>query len=137
MAKLHTILEKFLKDAGSLKSPQLGDEVPLRNQEVDKVAFIEVLSKERGFNRGIIIALVGLHVVLFVVGIGFAAYYRDSPPTIGVILGGSILSLLAITKSLQQVWREKTIMDVLLTSVPNLSGESIVKIIESIYYEKR
>lgn len=137
MARLQTVLEKFLNEASSLKPPHLGDEPPSPKREVDKVAFLESLSQERGFNRGIIIALVALHVVLFAVSIGFAAYYRDSPTTIGVILGGSILSLLGITKGLQQVWREKVIMDVLVASVPNLSGDSLVKFVESIYYEKK
>jgi hypothetical protein len=136
MARLQTVLEKFLKETGSLKSPHLGDEPPPK-REFDKATFMESLSRERGFNRGIIVALVALHVALFIVSIGFAVYYRDNLTTIGAILGGSILSLLGIAKALQQVWREKVIMDVLVASIPNLSGDSVVKVVESIYYERK
>lgn len=138
MRRLQTILEESLLEAGALKPVQMGP-VPAKISVTPEVKrrLIERLLRESNFNNRILVAVTCLHFLLFIIALWLVYYNRDSLSAISVILGGSVLSLLAVTRSLSNLWRTKTGVDVLIAILPSLSPEQAIQAVKDLYYDQR
>lgn len=138
MPRLQTILKKALVEAGALKPIQMGP-APAKisvTHEV-KVRLIERLLVESKFNNRFLVALTSLHFVVFILALWLVYYYRDSLRSISLILGGSALSLLAVTRRLSDLWRTKMGVDVLIAILPSLSPDQAIQAVKDLYYDQR
>jgi hypothetical protein len=136
--RVQTILHDYLSQAGALKPIKLGksDRAITVTEEERQALFGRLLQQTR-FNNGMVIAVTVLHFALFVLAIWLVYYYRESFNAVVAILGGSVLSLLAITRSLTGLWREKWMLDILVSSLPNLTPEQSLTFVKSFYYSGR
>jgi hypothetical protein len=138
MTKVQTILGDFLRGAGALKPVRLGEsERAITVTEEERQALFARLQKQSVFNNRIVIAVTVIHFALFVLAIGLVYYYRESFNAVIAILGGSVLSLLAITKSLTGLWREKWMIDILVSTLPNLTPDQALAFVKTLYYSQQ
>lgn len=136
--RVQTILHDYLHRAGALKPIKLGTaDRAITVTDEQRQALFERLLKQTGFNNGMVIAVTVLHFALFVLAIWLVYYYRESFNIVAAILGGSVLSLLAITRSLTGLWREKWMLDILISTLPNLTPEQSLTFVKSLYYSQR
>lgn len=135
MTTVRTILHDYLREAGALNRITLGGAArAVTLTEKDRRALFERLQKQTTFNNRLVVAVTVLHFALFVLAIWLVYYYRDSFNIVAAILGGSVLSLLAITRSMTGLWREKWMLDILVSSLPNLTPEQVLTLLRSFYY---
>jgi hypothetical protein len=134
MANLKTVLGEYLRAVGATEAAQLGGKPKVDVTPKDNLLLIDRLRQKAGINNSLVIALMVLHFLIFFLAAALVYYQRESPNNIKVILGGSLLSLLALTRSLAGLWRDKTKMDMLVVIIPSLSPQEAVKAIQSIYY---
>ena len=135
MKKLKSIYQAFLEDTNLLELEKLGSDE--RNVEIHKSASLNLKSnilKQSKLNNNILIVSIVLLCIIFGLGIFFAVYYRDNPTTIGVIFGGTFLSLLAIVSRLRRIWLENILMDVSINVIEDLPPQDAAKFIQTIYY---
>jgi len=136
--RVQTILHDYLHRTGALKPIKLGkSDRAITVTDEERRALFERLLKQTGFNNGMVIAVTVLHFALFVLAIWLVYYYRASFNIVAAILGGSVLSLLAITRSLTGLWREKWMLDILISTLPNLTPEQSLTFVKSLYYSQR
>ena len=138
MTSVMTILQDHLRRAGVLEPIKLGkaDRAITATAEDQQVLFTRLLRQGK-FNNRMVIAVTVLHFALFVLAIALVYYYRESFNVVAAILGGSVLSLLAITRSLTGLWREKWMIDILVSLLPNLTPEQALTFVRSIYYSRQ
>jgi len=132
-----SILESYLDQAGALTPVRLGGErkaISLKAE--DSKVLVDRLMKEAKFNNLLLSSVTVLHFALFALALWLVYYYRNTPNTVVVILGGSVLSLMPITWGLRGLWREKWAIDMLVTILPNLSPEEALNVVKILYYSK-
>lgn len=133
-----SILEETLKKSGGLL-PAVQDARPgglLALTREDQRQLLAQMKAQLSFLNKIIVAIVVLHFLLFVLAAFLVLYYRDSPNVILLLLGGSVLSLMIIIRSLINLVKTKSKIDYILVTLPNLSPEQAMILIQSIYFEE-
>jgi hypothetical protein len=135
MSKISTIFHSYLSDNSLLNLEKLGSEDNKINVSKNASDTLKNnILRESKFNNNIVVVAIVLLCIIFGLGIFFAIYYRDNPTTIGVIFGGTFLSLLAIVSRLRKIWLEKSLMDVSLCVIEDMSPQDAAKFIQTIYY---
>lgn len=135
MNDVKSIFQKYLKDTQLLQLEQLGSEQKaVKVTEKEGNLLKDNLTAQMKFNNNIVVISIVLLCIIFLTGIFFVFYYRNSPSTIGVVFGGTFLSLLAIVTRLRKIWLEKSLMDVSLSVINDLPPEDAAKFIQTIYY---
>jgi len=138
MTRVQKILHDYLRETGTLERVTMGgSNRAVTVTEKERRALFQRLLKQTGFNNGMVIAVTVLHFALFILAICLVYYYRESFNVVAAILGGSVLSLLAITKSLTGLWREKWMLDILVSTLPNLTPDQALTFVKSFYYSER
>lgn len=138
MHNITNIYEKFLKENHRFEKIKAGgSEGVIPATETSKSQLINNLLIQNKFNNILILVIMAMFIVIFGIGIYFSLYYRNDPKTMGVVFGGSFLSLLVIIRGLQNLWKQKSTMDMLLTIVPNMTPDKAVEIIEMLYYANK
>lgn len=135
MQRLQTVLQELLREAGALELVKMGP-APAKVSITPEVRkhFEERLLVELKANDRILKAVVALHFFIFLVALGLIYYSKNSPLFVSCVVGGSVFALLAITRSLSNLWQAKMAIDILLVELPRLSGEQVVQIIKDLYY---
>jgi hypothetical protein len=133
--KLNSILENTLKKVDGLKPAILGKTEILSGSKEAKKELLYQLKDESKFINRFIIAIIILHFLLFALAVFLVLYYRDSPNVIVLLLGGSVLSLIAIITSLIRLLNTKSKIVYMLVTLPNLSPEQAMIVVQSIYFE--
>lgn len=133
--QLNSLLSSFLITAGRDATIKAGGGVKAVSIK-QKNELIHHLLNETKFNKKLIVVITIMFVILFGVGVFFTIYYRDNPKTMGIIFGGSFLTLIAVMRALQNLWAKKCRMDMLLTLIPGISPEQTVMVIETLLYSK-
>lgn len=136
MEKLITILEETLEKTGSLELMKMGEESHRLSKE-DKEILISQLKDHMTIIDKIIIAIVILHFLIFLLAVFLVLYYRDNIYAITTLLGGSVLSLMVIVRSLTNLVKIRSKIAYILITLPNLSPEQAVILIESIYLDEK
>ena len=143
MRSLRSLLENYLDAVDALEPAVLGgkskkaingEKYTLR-LEKESAKLVKRLSTGSTFNNRLIISITILHFLIFLLAASLVLYYRDSPKAITTVLGGSLISLLALTRSLAGLWRDKNAMDILRAIVPDLPPEQVVPVIQSLYFK--
>jgi F0F1-type ATP synthase assembly protein I len=141
LVKLPDLLKKYLQNVDGLEPVDLGPKgAATRSKKsapaslAEKQHLVDQLEKQSRVNNRLVACITILYFLIFALAAGLVIYHRDSPKVITTILGGSLLSLLAIIQSLSKLWRDKNAMDMLRTILPNLAPEEAVKVIQSIYF---
>lgn len=137
MKRLQLVFEEYLEKTGRLKKVALGGPELRTISPADNQLLINRLEKESKLNLRILIAIISMFLVLFGIGVLLVFVYIRSPKILSIIFGGDFLALLAIIRGLQQTWREKTTLDILLAVLPNLSPQEVVKVIECLYHSNK
>lgn len=135
MKKITAIVEHFLKETRQLDFIQLGGEeteIEVTTKQIN--TFKETLSKSKRFNKNIILFAIILLGITFLIGIFFVFYHRDNPRTIGLLFGGTFLSLLVIITQLRKLWLNKSLMDLSLSVIQDLPPKEAAKFVETIYW---
>ncbi len=138
MKNLEFVLSDFLKQLGRIEDIKLGDKKsePYQPSEADTKRLTEKLNDQSVFNRRILVIYLISICILYAIGIFMVFYFLDSPNKMGVVFGGSFLGLIVVNDRLYRTWREKTLIDVVLTLVKGLPPAEGVKAIESIYWAR-
>jgi len=133
---LELVLSDFLKEIGRYEDIKLGDMIPDTYQatDADTVRLAGRLNERSLFNRTILVIYVVFLCVLFAIGIFIVFYFLKSPEKMNMVFGGTFLGLIVVNDRLFRIWREKTIIDVILTLIQGLPPMEAVKAIESIYW---
>jgi len=132
-SKLKLLFGEALKKANAIKPPTLGSGLLALGKEDKKQLLVQVRDQVRFINK-IIIAIVVLHFLLFFLAAFLVLYWRDEPKVIAVLLGGSVLSLMVIIRSLVSLVKTKGKMDNVLMVLPNLSAEQALVMIQTMYF---
>jgi len=140
MSRTIDLFTDYLKKTGALKSVTLGGTsrsttttTTVSKAENNK-AFKTLLDKQITFNNSMVITAIVLLCLIFLIGVFFVFYYRDSPQTIGGIFGGTFFSLLAIIVWLRKLWVEKNFMDMATIVLTDLPPMEAAKFVETIYW---
>lgn len=136
-SKLKLLLGETLKKAGALRPPTLGTSGLLALGKEDKKQLLVQMRDQVRFINKIIIAIVVLHFLLFFLAAFLVLYWRDRPKVIAMLLGGSVLSLMVIIRSLVNLVKAKGKMDNVLLVLPNLSAEQAIVMIQTMYFASR
>ena len=131
--KLHQLLGETLRKADALQPPVMGRGLLALGKEDKKQLLDQVRDQVQFINR-IIIAVVVLHFLLFFLAAFLVFYWRDDPKVIAILLGGSVLSLMAIIRSLVNLVKTKAKMVNVLMVLPNLSAEQAIVMLQSMYF---
>jgi hypothetical protein len=134
--KLNLLLGETLKKAEALHPPVMGRGLLALGKEEKKQLLDQVRDQVQFINR-IIIAIVVLHFLLFFLAAFLVLYWRDDPKVIAILLGGSVLSLMVIIRSLVSLVKTKDKMDNVLMILPNLSAEQAIVMLQSMYFAAR
>jgi hypothetical protein len=135
--RLIPILEETLKKAGALEPAVQGKQSGmLALTREDQRQLLSQMKTQLKFINNIIIAIVVLHFLLFALSAFLVLYYRDSPNVILLLLGGSVLSLMVIISSLISLVKTKGKIDCIFITLPNLSPEQAMIMLQSIYFEE-
>jgi hypothetical protein len=136
--KVQTILGDYLHRTGALKPIKLGEpDRAITVTEEDRKLLFEHLLIQARFNNRMVIAVTVLHFALFILATVLVYYYRESFNIVAAILGGSVLSLLTITKSLIGLWREKWMIDILVNLLPNLTAVQALTFVKNLYHSQQ
>jgi hypothetical protein len=137
MKRFIKILEKTLEETGAIGPLFLGEEDSINATEKDKERVLAQLKEELSFINKMIIAIIVLHFLLFALAVFFALYFRDSPTTITLLLGGSLLGLMVIINSLIRLVKIRNAIGLLQITFPYLSPKEAMALIRSIYYDAK
>lgn len=153
MEKLTTIFEDYLKSieqfddkvilGSSDRAIQVKESTPgyfpdgPGSLERKTKSLEERLGERFKFNNGIILLAIIILCMIFVMGVFFVFYYRDSPVALGGIFGGTFLSLLSIISWLHKLWREKSVMDMTLSVIEGLPAREAAKFINTMAWKLR
>lgn len=135
--KLNLLLGEALKKANALQPPALGPARMLALSKDDKKQLLAQMREQVTFINKIIIAIVVLHFLLFFLAAFLVLYWRDYPKVIAVLLGGSLLSLMVIIRSLVSLVKTKGEMTNVLMVLPNLSAEQAIVMLQSMYFARK
>lgn len=135
MPRLEKLLQELLVEAGELKPVVMG-KAPAKISVTPEIKerLMERLFVALKLHNQILLALIALHFLIIIAAFCLVYYYRSSPTTVSVILGGSILSLLPVIRSLSNIWRTKMAVDVLIAILPSLSPEQSLEAVKDLYY---
>ena len=134
MKQVQSIYKKYLKRIGRIQEISLGAYEPQTITREDNQFFTKLLEKQLNFNRNVIIVYISMLCVLFGIGVLLIFYHLNSPEKIGLIFGGTFLSLLTIIEKLRRLWRDKSIMDITLNIAQGLPPEQTAQVIEALYF---
>ena len=98
--------------------------------------FVDRLIKQDKLNNLLLFSIALLYFAIFGLALVLVYYYRTSSSTVLSILGGSVASLLPITWGLKSLWKEKSLLDILIKVLPNMSPEEAVNLIKVYYFSK-
>ena len=135
--RFETILHQFLEETGNTDSIIMGARRATEVTSQQKETLVDNLLRENSFNKKLIILITSMFICVFLIGLFFAFYYRDKPTVLGIIFGGSFLTILGVIKGLQDLWREKTKTDMVLTLITNITPEQSVAVIETLLYGEK
>ena len=135
--KLNLLLRETLKKANALQPAALGPGELLALGKEDKKQLLAQIEDQVRFINKIIIAIVVLHFLLFFLAAFLVFYWRDDPKVIAILLGGSVLSLMVIIRSLVSLVKTKSQMDHVLLVLPNLSAEQAIVMLQTMYFAKK
>ena len=135
MDRIRAAYKNYLSRMNRLQEVNLGSsDKPHSVTEEDNQFLSSLLQKELNFNRKLVLIFVTMLLVLFGMGLFLTIYFIHSPKTIGIVFGGTFLSLLAIIEKLHRLWEEKSKMDITLSLAQNLPPAETVKVIETLYW---
>jgi cell division protein FtsW (lipid II flippase) len=89
------------------------------------------------FNKNMVWVVMAMFCILFFVGILLVFNFLHSPEKMALVFGGTFLSLVTVVTGLQKLWHEKTIIDLLLTLLPDITPAESIKLIEILSYSKK
>jgi hypothetical protein len=132
MSQLNAILFDFL---GTVEPAALGG-TPPKQHESDAAGLIERLERQALFNNRTVIAIVASYLFLLLVSSALVLLHHDDASWIATFLGGNVLVLTTIGAKLQNVWREKSYIDMLVAILPSLTPAEAVRVIKTFYLEQ-
>lgn len=134
MKNLGSILSEFLEPARPLVFGEPPQSAAVRPVDTDRL--IERLDRQVRFNNHLILSVVGVYILLLVVSSALVIVHHDDTKWIITFLGGNFLVLAGIGAKLQDTWREKNYIDMMLAVLPTLTPVEAVKVLQSFYLEK-
>jgi hypothetical protein len=122
---LADVFDEYARRVGYKGPKKLGDEpegVPAKAPDVPAATtwLREYLIGRVRFSDWLVITSVVLLCVLFLAGVALAIYHRDNPGLMSAIVGGDLLSLLAVVGWLHKITVQKTIMDAAMSVIDGL-----------------
>jgi hypothetical protein len=131
--QLKAALEDYLKKTGYLGSITLGPKEEHRVSEADSLYLINLLTQRAKFANYLVIIIVVMLCTLYLgTFIALLKFSGDLKSTPYVLIGGVTL-LLAITKQLQNLYAEKSVLDILLASLYQLPPERAADFAHVVY----
>ena len=137
MNHLRSAFEKHLSRLNRLGVVMLGEDKEEDIQSItleDNQLFIQNINAQQKFNNRILIIYITLICILFAVGIFLVFHNLNSPDRIGIIFGGTFLSLLGVIERLRRLWREKSFADITLIVLKELPPKESLRVIEILYW---
>ena len=141
MNKMQSILKEALNNAKALKSLEGGGDGkgPVKstfNDEQREQLFSQ-LTEHKKFIDGMIIAVIAMHFALFGLAFYLVILWQYDYKAVIALLGGSVLSLMVIVRSLVNLVNIRTKIAYILLILPNLSPDQQVLLVQSIYYDEK
>lgn len=134
MRSLRSELHGFLKELGILTPVTLGSQKIPEISDDHKRSLQRILERQQAFNNRVLTLAISMVAVVFVLGIFFAVYYRDSPSILEVVLGGNLFSILVTVVWIRKLWIEKGLVDLARLAMQEVSTEEAIRLASSIYW---
>lgn len=140
--KIQAVFEEYLKEYDILELKTLGgssrgtEDAKVPDQRASELLSARLLQQAK-VNNTIIMLAVGMLFVLFAIGIYLIIHYQDDVKTIGLIFGGTFLSLLGIVGWLRKLWIDKNLLDMSAGIIGQLSPAEAAKYVETMYLNMR
>lgn len=134
MKRLALTLEAYLERLGRLEVTLGPDETRVVTQE-DSSFLAQQLQRVAKADTNTIAVMTVLLGLAYGPGVLFAFYKLPSPGVMGGVLSGALLALWLVVAKLRQLWREKSLVDMVLSALPELPPEQVVQLVEMLYWE--
>lgn len=140
--KTESLFEDYLNEFDLLELKTLGGtrqattETKVPDRRANEL-FASRLLQQAKLNNTIIILAVMMLFILFATGVYLILLYQNDVKTIGVIFGGTFLSLLGIVGWLRKLWIDKNLLDMSVGIIDQLSPSEAAKYIETMYLNMR
>ncbi|MDZ7361959.1 MAG: hypothetical protein ONB46_14720 [candidate division KSB1 bacterium] len=115
MKSLQAAFEAYRKQIERLAEARLGGAKTRAVTEAASRSFREQLDRSVKSSKRLVMPGIILLFVLFGAGVAVIWHYLNSATGVGISLGVTFFSLLAVVEKLRRIWREKTLMEVTLT----------------------
>jgi hypothetical protein len=132
--KFRAALAEYMRQSGQAGPRKLGDP-PAEPADLNRATtWLRGYLRERvQVSDRLVIVVVVLLCALFFTGIGLAIYHRDHPGFMSALIGGNLLSLLAVVAWLRRILIEKTQMDLSMALIEALPPEQSVVFMMTLY----
>jgi hypothetical protein len=135
LKNLASILSEFLQPSAPVVFGRAGESA-VRPAAVDTDRLIRRLDRQVRFNNRLILTIVGAYVLLLLIASTLVVAHHKDTNWIIAFVGGNFLALMTIGTKLQDTWREKNYMDMMLAVLPTLTPPEAMKMLQSFYLEK-
>lgn len=131
-------VQMYLKEIGEGETKKLGEgpAAPSVETLAGAQSLLERSLRQdaKSTDRIILVAVASL-CCLFVCGIGFMVYYRNSPEKVALLFGtGTFASMFGIVAWLRKLWFDKRTMDLLLVLTQSMNPVDAAKAVTSFYF---
>ena len=134
MKELTSAIENYLESTGQLQLKQMGPGEERAITREHNQRLVTRLGRIGRSNDRIVIIAIGVLCVLFVLGISLLLYHRDNLTAVWPVVGGMLVSNLAIVRWLRRLWIEKTLIGIMLVVAAELPPEQAAKYILLLYW---
>jgi hypothetical protein len=136
--KLQSILGEFLIRAGALNPVVMGPQKkpppsPTQEEVRDLAARFDLRLKA---SEWLIKLFAGLFCLLILTGGAILVVYSKDPKLVTALLGGNLIALLMVSSKLYSVWKERTLLEVLVMATASLPPAECVKLLLRVYLKR-
>ena len=100
----------------------------------DNQALVEIMQNARRSNSKILLLCVFLLLGIFMIAVSISVIFAFERRELAYLWGGMIVPLMAIVRSLQRLWYEKSMMDTTIILAQSLPPEDVARVIEAILF---
>jgi hypothetical protein len=131
--KFEAALAEYMRQTGAATARKLGTRPPTKDVAGATTWLRDYLRERVRVSDRLVAVVVALLAILFLTGIGLAIYHRDKPEFMSAIIGGDLLSLLAVVAWMRRIIVEKTQIDLSIAMIEALPPEQSAVFLMTLY----
>jgi len=132
MKNLQAALQSYLDRIGRLGA-HLGSERPVVKE--DSLVLAELLAKQVGRADYLIVLALVVLFVSYGLAVFVVLYVRHDPLALKGAFGALLVFTIAVVKMLRGFWSQKSVMNVLIVILNELSPEDAATVVDALYWK--